>query len=76
MEAPIQGWQPISEKYDWGCPEKTVNPTFCRLYPEGGRPSICLEQQLLVLLLQAIYGIRSERMLIELLDYNLLRQNS
>lgn len=38
-----------------------LNPTFCQLYPEGGRPSIPPEQQLLALLLQAIYGIRSER---------------
>jgi transposase len=49
-----------------------LNPTFCRLYPEGGRPSIPPEQLLLALLLQAIYGIRSERMLIEQLDDNLL----
>ena len=49
-----------------------LNPTFCRLYPERGRPSIPPEQLLLALLLQAIYGIRSERMLIEQLDYNLL----
>ncbi|KMM17419.1 IS5 family transposase [Synechococcus sp. GFB01] len=49
-----------------------LHPTFCRLYPEGGRPSIPPEQLLLALLLQAIYGIRSERMLIEQLDYNLL----
>ena len=46
-----------------------LKPTFCRLYPEGGRPSIPPEQLLLALLLQAIYGIRSERMLIEQLDY-------
>jgi transposase len=49
-----------------------LNPTFCRLYPEGGRPSIPPEQLLLALLLQAIYSIRSERMLMEQLDYNLL----
>jgi len=49
-----------------------LNPTFCKLYPEDGRPSIPPEQLLLALLLQAIYGIRSERMLIEQLDYNLL----
>jgi transposase len=47
-----------------------LNPTFCSLYPESGRPSIQPEQLLLALLLQAIYGIRSERMLIEQLDYN------
>ncbi len=49
-----------------------LNPAFCRLYPEGGRPSIPPEQLLLALLLHAIYGIRSERMLIEQLDDNLL----
>ena len=49
-----------------------LNPHVCRLYPEGGRPSIPPEQLLLALLLQAIYGIRSERLLIEQLDYNLL----
>jgi transposase len=51
-----------------------LNPTLCRLYPEGicCRPSIPPEQLLLALLLQAIYGIRSERMLMEQLDYNLL----
>uniref|UniRef100_UPI001C240695 IS5 family transposase n=1 Tax=Synechococcus sp. CCY 9618 TaxID=2815602 RepID=UPI001C240695 len=49
-----------------------LNPSFCKLYPEAGRPSIPPEQLLLALLLQAIYGIRSERMLIEQLDYNLL----
>ncbi len=49
-----------------------LNPTFCRPYPEGGRPSIPPEQLPLDLLLQAICGIRSERMLIEQLDYILL----
>ena len=42
-----------------------LNPTFRRLYPDGGHPSIPPEQLLLALLLQAIYGIRSERMLME-----------
>jgi transposase len=49
-----------------------LNPTSSRLYPEGGRPSIASEQLLLALLLQANYGIASERMLIEQLDCNLL----
>ncbi len=49
-----------------------LNSTFCKLNPEGGRPSIPPEQLLLALLLQTIYGIRSERMLIKQLDYNLL----
>ena len=45
-----------------------LNPHFCRLYPEGGRPSISPEQVLQALLLQAINGIRYERLLIEQLD--------
>jgi transposase len=49
-----------------------LNPSFCKLYPEGGRPSIPPEQLLLALMLQAIYSIRSERILIEQLDYSLL----
>lgn len=49
-----------------------LNPTFFRLYPEGGRPSISPEQLLLAMLVQAIYGVRTERMLIEQLDDNLL----
>ncbi len=49
-----------------------LNPAFGRLYPEGGRPSIPPEQLLLALLLQAIYGIHTGRMLIEQLDYKLL----
>jgi transposase len=37
-----------------------------------GRPSVPPEQLLLASLLQAFYGIRSERLLLEQLDYNLL----
>jgi hypothetical protein len=43
-------------------PLNRLNPTFCRPYPEGGRPTIPQEQQLLALLLQAISGIRWKRM--------------
>src|ERR1700731_5348759 len=43
-----------------------------RLYASEGRPSIPPEQLLSALLLQAFYGIRSERQLMEQLDYNLL----
>src|SRR6202034_1567430 len=43
-----------------------------RLYASEGRPSIPPEQLLSALLLQVFYGIRSERQLIEQLDYNLL----
>ena len=45
---------------------------FAKLYSDEGRPSIPPEQLLSALLLQAFYGIRSERQLMEQLDYNLL----
>jgi transposase len=49
-----------------------LNPTFCALYASEGRPSVPPEQLLRASLLQAFYGIRSERLLLEQLDYNLL----
>jgi transposase len=49
-----------------------LNHTFCRLYALEVRPSVPSEQLLLASLLQAFYGIRSERLLLEQLDYNLL----
>ena len=49
-----------------------LNDQFAALYSENGRPSIPPEQLLRALLLQAFYTIRSERQLMEQLDYNLL----
>lgn len=46
--------------------------TFGKLYASEGRPSIPPEQLLSALLLQVLYGIRSERQLMEQLNYNLL----
>jgi transposase len=51
---------------------RTLSPEFERLYSKLGRPSIAPERLLRALLLQYFYGIRSERMLMEQLDYNLL----
>ena len=45
---------------------------FEAIYAPIGRPSIPPEQLLRVLLLQAFYTVRSERQLMEQLDYNLL----
>ncbi len=45
---------------------------FENLYAEGGRPSIAPERLLRGLLLQVLYTVRSERLLMEQLDYNLL----
>lgn len=51
---------------------KELNRSFSKLYAKEGRPSVPPEQLLSALLLQAFYGIRSERQLMEQLDYNLL----
>jgi transposase len=51
---------------------RDLNRSFAGLYAREGRPSIPPEQLLSALLLQAFYGIRSERQLMEQLDYNLL----
>lgn len=45
---------------------------FLVLYAMVGRPSIPPGKLLRSLLLQILYSIRSERMLVEQLDYNLL----
>ena len=50
----------------------TLSPRFERLYASTGRPSIPPEQLLRALLLQSLYSVRSERLLIEQLEYNLL----
>src|SRR5262245_27854973 len=49
-----------------------MSKNFDQVYSDIGRPSIAPERLLRALLLQAFYSIRSERMLMEQLDYNLL----
>src|SRR6202142_4624175 len=49
-----------------------LNRGFGRLYANEGRPSIPPEQLLSALLLQVLYGVRSERQLMEQLNNNLL----
>jgi transposase len=49
-----------------------LSPRFSRLYAKTGRPSVAPERLLRALLLQVLYSIRSERQLMEQLDYNLL----
>jgi transposase len=45
---------------------------FAKLYATLGRPSIAPEKLLRALLVQVLYSVRSERQLMEQLDYNLL----
>jgi transposase len=49
-----------------------LSPLFDAMYAERGRPSIPPEKLLRALLLQCLYSVRSERLLMEQLDYNLL----
>jgi len=51
---------------------KSLSPDFSRLYSAYGRPSIPPEKLLRALLLQVLYTVRSKRMLMEQLEYNLL----
>lgn len=49
-----------------------LSPRFDAMYASGGRPSIPPEKLLRALLVQCLYSVRSERLLMEQLDYNLL----
>jgi transposase len=51
---------------------RELSGKFERMYSDVGRPSIPPEQLLRALLLQVFYTVRSERLLMEQLDYNLL----
>jgi transposase len=51
---------------------RSLSGDFDSLYASSGRPSIAPEYVLRALLLQVFYSIRSERQLVEQLDYNLL----
>ena len=51
---------------------KEMSPRFAKLYADRGRPSIPPERLLRALLLQILYTVRSERLLVEQLNYNLL----
>ena len=51
---------------------RDMSRDFSRVYATTGRPSIPPEQLLRALLLQIFYSIRSERLLMEQLEYNIL----
>ncbi len=62
--------RPIRVMVDQALGEMTSS--FDAMYKKLGRPSIAPEKLLRTLLLQVLYSIRSERMLMEQLEYNLL----
>ena len=51
---------------------KQLSPRFNKMYSKVGRPSIPPEQLLRAQLLQMLYSVRSERLLMEQMDYNIL----
>lgn len=51
---------------------KEMSPQFAELYSRYGRPSIAPEKLLRALLLQVLYSVRSERLLMEQMGYNML----
>ncbi|MCA1680991.1 MAG: IS5 family transposase [Actinobacteria bacterium] len=51
---------------------RKLSARFARMYSDIGRPSIPPEQLLRALLLQGLYTIRSERLLMEEIDYSVL----
>jgi len=67
MDHPLRSIKEIS-----GRALKELSPDFEGMYAPTGRPSIPPEKLIRALVLQVLYSIRSERMLIEQLNYNLL----
>ena len=51
---------------------RSLSPEFNRMYSREGRPSIAPEKLLRALLLQLLYSVRSERLLMEEIDYSIL----
>jgi len=51
---------------------QAMSSHFDALYARGGRPSIAPEKLVRALLLQVLYSVKSERQLMEQIDYNLL----
>jgi transposase len=62
--------RPIREMVDIAL--AALSPVFSRIYSTTGRPSIAPEKLLRALLLQVLFTVRSERLLIEQLQYNIL----
>jgi transposase len=70
MVPPTHPLRPIREILNTALRE--MDRTFAAMYGHSGRDSIAPEQLLRGLVLQALYGVRSERLLCEQLGYNML----
>jgi len=67
MEHPLRAVRVLADEA-----MRALEPRFAEMYSVTGRPSIPPEQMLRALLLQMLYSVRSERMLMEQMEYNLL----
>lgn len=67
MDHPLRGVRTMMDEA-----LREMDPMFRAVYSDVGRPSIPPEKLLRALLLQVLYTVRSERLLCEQLDYNLL----
>jgi len=73
LEARVPKGHPLRAMRDLVNPAlMALDARFAALYKEGGRPSIAPERLLRAILLQLFYSIRSERQLMERLDFDLL----
>ena len=72
LEARVRGDHPLRAIRDRECGAERSVGAFTALYTDFGRPSIAPEKLLRAMLLQAFYGIRSERQLMERLEFDLL----
>jgi transposase len=73
LEARVRGDHPLRTIRDIAnAALSDLSRAFTALYTDFGRPSIAPEKLLRAMLLQAFYGIRSERQLMERLEFDLL----
>ena len=73
LESRVPGNHPLRKMRDMVDEAlEAMGADFDEMYSKVGRPSIAPERLLRALLIQVLYSIRSERMLVEQMDYNLL----
>ena len=83
QQSPIFSYVPMEQRFADDHPLRSIrrmteealssmDAEFSKMYAGGGRPSIAPERLLRAQLLMALYSIRSERQLMEQLNYNLL----
>src|ERR1700735_533214 len=73
LEARVRGDHPLRKIREIAnAALSNLSKAFTAVYTDFGRPSIAPEKLLRAMLLQAFYGIRSERQLMERLEFDLL----